>query len=38
MPERRAPWGELLEILIAGAGVFPGAMLEALIARMEGGR
>ncbi len=38
MPERRAPRGELLEILIGAAGVFPGAVLEALIARLEGGR
>jgi hypothetical protein len=35
MPERRAPRGDLLEILVSAAGVFPGALLEALIARME---
>jgi hypothetical protein len=35
MPERRAPFGELMELLVGAAGVFPGAVLEALIARME---
>jgi hypothetical protein len=35
MPERHAPWGEVLELLVAAAGVFPGAVLEALIARLE---
>lgn len=35
MPERRAPWGEVLEVLVGAAGVFPGALLEALIARLE---
>lgn len=34
MPERRAPWGEFLEIL-SKAAVFPGPVLEALIARLE---
>jgi hypothetical protein len=38
MPERRAQRGELLEILIGAAGIFPGAVLEALIARLEAGR
>lgn len=38
MPERRAPRGELLELLVAAAGIFPGAVLEALIARLEAGR
>lgn len=36
MSERRAPLGEILELLVAW--VFPGAVLEALIARLEGGR
>jgi len=35
MPERRAPWGEFLDLLSA-AVVFPGPALEALIARLEG--
>ena len=39
MPERDlAPGVGLLEFLIGMAGVFPVAVLEALIARMEGGR
>ncbi|KAF0115481.1 MAG: hypothetical protein FD150_1007 [Rhodobacteraceae bacterium] len=38
MPERRAPRGDLMEILIGAAGIFPGAVLEALIARLEAGR
>ena len=34
-----APAAELLELLMsAAAGVFPGPVLEALIARMEGGK
>lgn len=35
MPERRAPLGEVLELLSAAAGMFPGPVLEALIARLE---
>lgn len=35
MPGYRAPRGELLELLVSAAGVFPGALLEAMIARME---
>ena len=38
MPERRALRGELLEILVGAAGVFPSTLLEALIARMEADR
>ena len=38
MSERRAPWGDLLELLVPAAGLFPGAVLEALIARLESGR
>ena len=38
MPERLALRGEVLEILIGAAGVCPGAVLEALIARLEGVR
>lgn len=38
MPERRARWGDLVEVLVPTAGVFPGAVLEALIARLEAGR
>jgi hypothetical protein len=38
MPERRAPWGDLFELLVPAAGMFPGAVLEALIARLEVGR
>jgi hypothetical protein len=34
MPERRAPWGEILDLLTVAA-VFPGPALEALIARLE---
>lgn len=34
MPDHRAPMGELLELL-ALPGVFPGALLEALIGRLE---
>ena len=34
MPERRAPWGEFLDLLSLSA-VFPGTVLEALIARLE---
>lgn len=36
MPERHALRGDILEALLSAAGIFPGAMLEALIARMEG--
>jgi hypothetical protein len=35
MPDRRAPLGEILELLSGAAGLFPGAVLEALIARLE---
>ncbi len=38
MPERHALRGDILEALLSAAGLFPGAMLEALIARMEGGK
>jgi hypothetical protein len=32
-----APWADLLEVLMTAAtGVFPGPVLERLIARMEG--
>jgi hypothetical protein len=34
MPEHRAPWGEFLDLL-SKAAVFPGPVLEALIARLE---
>ncbi|MFM7445416.1 MAG: hypothetical protein ACKO2N_16160 [Tabrizicola sp.] len=34
MPERRAPFGEFLDLLSVAA-VFPGPVLEALIARLE---
>lgn len=34
MPERRAPWGEFLDLLNLAA-VFPGPAVEALIARLE---
>ena len=34
MPEHRAPWGEFLDLLSKTA-VFPGPVLEALIARLE---
>ncbi len=36
---RPAPGAELLDVLhMAATGVFPGAALEALIARLEGGK
>jgi hypothetical protein len=38
MPERRAPRGEFMELLIGAAGIFPGSVIEALIARLEAGR
>jgi hypothetical protein len=38
MPERSTPRGELMEILIGAAGIFPGAVIEALIARLEARR
>jgi hypothetical protein len=38
MPERRALRGEVMEVLLGAAGLFPGAVLEALIARLEVGR
>jgi hypothetical protein len=40
MPERDAvPGAEVLELLLgAVAGVFPGPVLEALIARLEGAK
>lgn len=38
MPDPRAPWGYLLDLLGAAAGVFPEAVLESLIARLEAGR
>lgn len=34
MPERSAPWGDFLELFNLAA-VFPGPVLEALIARLE---
>lgn len=38
-PRPPAPGAELLDLLqTAATGVFPGAALEALIARLEGGR
>jgi hypothetical protein len=38
MPERRAQRGEIMEVLLGAAGLFPGAVLEALIARLEAAR
>jgi hypothetical protein len=40
MPEREAaPRADFLDLLLSAmSGVFPGPVLEALIARMEGGR
>jgi hypothetical protein len=38
MPERRALRGDIIELLLGAAGLFPGAALEALIARLEAGR
>ena len=35
MPEREALRGDLLDLLFSVNGVFPGPVLEALIARME---
>ena len=36
MPERHALRGDIVELLSGAAGLFPGAVLEALIARLEG--
>jgi hypothetical protein len=38
MPERHTLRGEFMELLLGAAGLFPGAVLEALIARLEAGR
>ena len=38
MPERHVLRGDIVELLSGAAGLFPSSMLEALIARLEGGK
>jgi hypothetical protein len=38
MSDRRAPRGDLVELLSSANGLFPASLLEALIARLEAGK